>query len=146
MLDDIYQELILDHYRHPRHRGVIEDATASKSLLNPLCGDCIKVAIKVADGKLADISFDGQGCSISQASASLMCELIYHKSLADVDELLKLFFGMIKGTITHPEIDKLQDVTSLEGVRRVSSRIRCAALSWEALSKCLSESCATKPS
>ena len=87
--DDLFRENILDHYRHPRHQGVLEAPDISYEDANPLCGDRLRMDIKVADGKIADIRFSGHGCSISQAAASMLCEAVHGKSLEEVKNLTR---------------------------------------------------------
>ncbi|MBX7144150.1 MAG: SUF system NifU family Fe-S cluster assembly protein [Oligoflexia bacterium] len=135
-LDELYQELLLDHFKKPRCHGCIADASAHSHVFNPLCGDQIAVTVKVGEDKLQDIKFTGHGCSISQASASLMSELCQGKQIEVVRRFIAAFQAMMRGE-SHPDKQQLGDVLALEGVRKFSARIRCALLGWEALERCL---------
>ena len=96
-LSALYQEVILDHYRRPRNKGALEAATSHASLRNPLCGDEVDVQVRMADGRVADVRFSGQGCSISQASASMMTELVKGHTPEEVQALGERFAAMIRG-------------------------------------------------
>lgn len=138
-LDELYQELLLDHFKKPRCHGCLAAPSAHSHVFNPLCGDQIALTVNVKGATLEDIKFTGHGCSISQASASLMAELCKGKSVLEVKELIAAFQGMMRGE-EHSAKNMLGDVLALEGVRKFSARIRCALLGWEALERCLSES------
>src|SRR5690242_9940654 len=97
-LQALYQEVILDHYRRPRNKGAMEDATRTVEMKNPLCGDEVTLAVKVEDGKVQDLKFAGQGCSISQASASIMTQLVKGKTAEEIADLHERFRGMVMGT------------------------------------------------
>ena len=133
MLDDLYQELILDHHRNPRCHGTIDAPDVAASLFNPLCGDEVVLHLRLNDGVVEDIRFSGHGCSISQASASMMGELCKGKTLAEVQALCSLFLQMMLGKRQGSELDELGDAVALEGVQKFPARIRCAMLAWEAL-------------
>lgn len=138
-LDELYQDLILDHHKHPRCQGCLSDPNASSTLYNPLCGDKINLTLAIKDNKIADIGFVGQGCSISQASASMMAESLKGRAVSEAKQSLDLFVAMIKGEKTVEECDALGDLVALAGVRKHSARIRCAMLAWEALGQCLAK-------
>ena len=138
-LDDLYQEVILDHFRHPRCRGCCSAPDASATLFNPLCGDQIDLTIKSTHGILDEIAFQGQGCSISQASASMMATLLRGKRLAEADRLFELFRSMMRGEKNSEELPELGDAIALEGVRKFSARVKCAMLAWEAAQRCIGE-------
>jgi len=131
-LDDLYREVILDHYRTPRNRGQLPDADVVVELNNPLCGDEISLYLKVADNVVTDVRFDGRGCSISQSSASMMTQAVKGKSFADALDLVKRFKGMMRSEIS-PDEANLGDLEALQGVAKFPVRIKCAVLSWEAL-------------
>jgi len=131
-LDDLYREVILDHYRNPRNKRGLPEADIDLAHNNPLCGDEISVRVKVADGGVADAAFEGQGCSISQASASMLTERIKGMPLEDVDDLILQFRGMMAGKET-PEEDSLGDLVALKGVVKYPVRIKCAVLAWDTL-------------
>jgi len=145
-LDELYQELILDHHRNPRGRGVLVAADATSSLFNPLCGDEVSIAVKHRDGRLGQIAFDGHGCSISQASASMMTELCQGRSLEEAHSLVQAFTRMMKGEADPAELERLGDAVALEGVQRFAARIKCAMLAWEAMEQCLAKLKATSES
>ncbi len=138
--DELYQELIVDHSKNPRCFGTLISPDATKNLLNPLCGDNVNLEIKVRDGKVTKIAFEGHGCSISQASTSMMSELCLGKPIEEVKELIEIFHRMMKGEVSEEELDKLGDASALQGVQRFAARIKCAMLGWEAMSQCLEQS------
>lgn len=136
-LDDLYRELILDHYSRPRNRGEMADPDIKVEGANPLCGDELSVYVKVAGGTIADVRFVGRGCSISQASASMMTEQIKGKTLNEARALVERFKAMMHG---HPVTeDELGDLMALQGVRKFPVRIKCATLSWVALEQGVDE-------
>jgi len=129
----------LDHFQNPRCRHCMEDAKTCAHVFNPLCGDEIKVMLS-SDGKhVEDISFLGKGCSISQASASMMAEICKGKSLEDIRELYTQATSLIKGSSPGKDYSSLGDIVALGGVRKFPARVKCAVLAWEALGKCLKE-------
>jgi len=157
-LEDLYREIILDHYRSPRNRGELESPPAVRvEGFNPLCGDEIVVTLDVEDGVLADIKIAGTGCSISQSSASIMTAAVKGKAVADVRELIATFKGMMSihestlpsvdgadGATEAPEpeaidIDALGELAALQGVVKFPVRIKCATLSWNTLTQGLDE-------
>ncbi len=157
-LEDLYQEIILDHYRSPRNRGELESPPAVRAEgFNPLCGDEIVVTLDVEDGVLADIKIAGTGCSISQSSASLMSAAVKGKSLTEVRDLIATFKGMMSihestlpadgqgGTaVEAPEpeaidVDALGELAAIQGVVKFPVRIKCATLSWNSLTQGLDE-------
>jgi len=132
-LDDLYQEVILDHNKRPRNYGPLADAIEAHGH-NPLCGDRLTLYVKVADDRVADIHFEGSGCAISKASASLMTEAVKGLSLADAEALFKRFQDMI----TRPMEQDLDEaavgkLAVLGGVRQFPVRIKCASLAWHTL-------------
>src|SRR5438067_2482040 len=104
-LDDLYRELILDHYRHPRNKGKIEDATARCEGYNPLCGDEIEVDLEVKDGVIGGVSFRGRGCSISQASASMMTEAVKGQGVAEAKHIAEAFRRLMTAPEVEPDVD-----------------------------------------
>ena len=138
-IEQLYQDLIVDHYKHPRCAGRLENPDGESTLLNPLCGDEITLGVKISGGKIAEISFSRKGCSISQASASIMCELLKGLTPSEASSRLALFMQLMKGEIEEGDLDSLGDASCLRGVKRFAARIRCATLSWEALAKVLEE-------
>ncbi len=135
-LDDLYREIILDHYRSPRNRGSLDKPTASSEGDNPLCGDEVKVDIEIRDGRITDVRFEGRGCSISQASASMMTDAVKGLSLEDADSLFAMFKAMMYSS---DEVDPeaLGDLEALQGVRKFPVRVKCATLGWNTLQEAL---------
>jgi nitrogen fixation NifU-like protein len=135
-VEDLYREIILDHYRSPRNkRRGVEGAIAVKHD-NPLCGDELHLAVDVQDGELSDVAFDGKGCSISQASASMMTEAVQGKTVKDALGLTETIRLMMHGT--SPSED-LGDLMALEGVAKFPVRVKCALLAWMALKDALTQ-------
>lgn len=131
-LDDLYQELILDHYRRRRNEGTIDAPSAAVDHSNPLCGDEIHLEILVEDGRVAQVRHTGDGCSISQASASMMSVAAEGLPLDDALTLVEHFRLVMHGDQPADE-DKLGDAIALEGVAKYPVRIKCALLGWMAL-------------
>lgn len=139
-LDELYREVILDHYSHPRNRGVADPADAKREGANPLCGDEITVSVRVRDGVIEDVRFEGKGCSISQASASMMTEQLKGKPLAEANRLIAAFKAMMHTPSgAEPAADELGDLVALAGVRKFPVRVKCATLSWITLEMALQE-------
>lgn len=137
ILDEIYQEVILDHYKNPRCKGCLENPDGRCTLYNPLCGDQVDVTISIQDDTIVDIAFSGHGCSISQASASMMSDLCKGRKVREVLNLCGLFKEMMRGSKEESEIEDLGDAAALQGVRKFSARVKCAMLAWEAVEKCM---------
>jgi len=135
-LDDIYKEVILDHYKSPRNKGEIVGATRSCTRNNPLCGDEITVYVTDRDGQLAEIAFTGQGCSISQSSASMMTEALTGRSVDDAETMIKEFRSMMAGE-TEPDEDEFGELVALKGVVKYPIRVKCAVLAWDVLQEAL---------
>jgi nitrogen fixation NifU-like protein len=138
-LRDLYQEVILDHSRHPRHFGVLAGATHSGEGLNPLCGDRVKVYLNVNGmGRVEDISFEGRGCAISQASASLMTDMVKGRNLDDAQRLMGGFLHLVKGedagALSAEDRERL-DV--MAGVSEFPMRVKCATLAWHTMKSAL---------
>jgi len=136
-LDDLYREVILDHYSHPRNKGAVEPADITREGTNPLCGDEIRVSLRVRDGVVEDVRFDGKGCSISQASASMMTEQLKGQRVEDAARLIAAFKSMMRGDALPP--DGLGDLEALQGVRKFPVRVKCATLPWVTLEMALEE-------
>ena len=130
MLQDLYKEIVLDHYRRPRHRHEIEDAQIREHLNNPLCGDEVTVYANLRDEGL-EVGFTGRGCAISQASASMLAERLAGKSQGEAEEEISAFLQMMR---TEPNED-LGDLVALKNVVQTPNRIRCATLAWDALKR-----------
>jgi len=150
-LEDLYREIILDHYRNPRNRGELAVPPAHRlEGFNPLCGDEIVVYLDVEDGRVTDIRINGQGCSISQSSASMMSAAVKNKSVAEARALIRAFKAMMSiheqrldgedGATAGSEAEvKLGDLEALKGVVKFPVRIKCATLSWNTLAQGLDE-------
>jgi nitrogen fixation protein NifU and related proteins len=128
--DDLYREIILDHYRNPRRKRAVDPADVAVEAANPLCGDEVTLTLRVRDGNVEDVGFTGRGCSISQASASMMCEEVAGRSSEDAAALGHRFKGML---MQGRQPDDLGDLEALQGVRQYPVRIKCAVLPWNAL-------------
>lgn len=138
-LRDLYQEVILDHSRHPRHFGPLEGANRVGEGYNPLCGDRVKVYLAVdRDNRIADISFEGKGCAISQASASLMTDLLRGRSVAEAESLIRGFLHLVKGEEANSlESADRERLDVMAGVAAFPMRVKCATLAWHALKSAL---------
>ncbi|HEX2091809.1 MAG TPA: SUF system NifU family Fe-S cluster assembly protein [Longimicrobiaceae bacterium] len=132
-LSALYQQLILDHYRRPHNRGELEGADVEVRLNNPTCGDEIVLRMRVREGTIEEIRFTGQGCSISQASASMMTQRLRGRPLADADALAARFREMLHGSAEAARDRALGDLRALAGVAKFPVRVRCAMLAWNAL-------------
>lgn len=139
MLDDVYQEVILDHYKSPRCHGVLINPDRKVDLHNPLCGDQISLTVKFSGDTIGQVAFTGHGCSISQATASIMSELLLGKTKEEAKRLSGLFRRMIKSEQEGDSLKDLGDALALEGVKRHSARIKCALLAWDCIDRALSE-------
>ncbi len=137
-LDDLYRQVIIDHYRNPRHRGALPAPTASHEGFNPLCGDEVTVDLEIRDGVIADVRFDGRGCSISQSSASLMTEAVVGKPVEEAESLIQEFTAMMTGS-DEVDLEALGDLEALMGVRKFPVRVKCATLAWHTLHEALEE-------
>jgi nitrogen fixation protein NifU and related proteins len=135
-LDDIYKEVILDHYKNPRNKRELPSAELSCTRNNPLCGDEITVYAHVDDGRIAELTFEGAGCSISQSSASMMTEAATGEPVADALDLAAGFRGMMAGDV-EPDDDRFGDLVALKGVVKYPIRIKCAVLAWDVLQEAL---------
>jgi nitrogen fixation protein NifU and related proteins len=131
-LDDLYQELILDHYRRPRHRGTLAHPAIIVDQHNPLCGDELHVTVCLDGDRITEIAHTGEGCSISQASASMMSDAIVGHTTGEALELIEHFRQVMHREVPADE-DQLGDAVALEGVNKYPVRIKCALLSWMAL-------------
>ena len=136
-LSALYQEIILDHYRRPRNKGELSAATSGASLRNPVCGDVVDVQVEMHDGRVADVRFDGRGCSISQASASMMTELVKGRTAEDVVKLGERFAEMIRGDEGAAKDEALGQARALSGVSRFPARVKCALIAWEAMARAI---------
>jgi len=131
-LDELYRELILDHYRNPRNRVPLESPAVVAEGYNPLCGDEVELRLNIEGDVISDVSFTGRGCSISQASGSMMTEAIKGKTVAQARALAALFTRMMTDPEFVPEED-VGDLEALQGVAKYPVRVKCATLAWHAL-------------
>jgi nitrogen fixation protein NifU and related proteins len=138
-LRDLYQEVILDHYKRPRNFGPLEGADHKAEGHNPLCGDQVTVYIVLDKDVIRDISFQGSGCAISTASASLMTEILKGKTLAEVEMLFGEFHTMLTGDPSQPADPVQGKLAVFSGVREFPARVKCATLSWHTLQAALKE-------
>ena len=138
-LRELYQEVILDHSRHPRHHGVLEDASHKAEGYNPLCGDRVTVYLRLdADDRVADIKFEGRGCAISQASASMMTDMLKGRSQAEAEKLMTGFLHLVKGEDASdlPEDDR-ERLEVMGGISEFPMRVKCATLAWHTMKSAL---------
>jgi nitrogen fixation NifU-like protein len=135
-LDDLYKEVILDHYRNPRNKSALPGAELSVTRNNPLCGDEITILAHVADGSVAAVAYQGTGCSISQASASMLTEAVSGRAVGDARGLAARFRGMMAGEVD-PSEEEFGDLIALKGVAKYPIRIKCAVLAWDVLQEAL---------
>ena len=135
-LDDIYKEVILDHYKDPRNKRELPGAELRCHANNPLCGDEITVFAHVEDGRVAEVTFQGAGCSISQSSASMMTEAVTGSTVGDARALTDGFRGMMSGDV-EPDEEAFGDLVALKGVVQYPIRIKCALLAWDVLQDAL---------
>ncbi|CAH0303442.1 Zinc-dependent sulfurtransferase SufU [Peribacillus sp. Bi96] len=137
-LDTLYRQVIMDHYKKPRNKGMLEDGSMTIDMNNPTCGDRIRLTMKIEDGKVSDVKFDGDGCSISMSSASMMTQAIKGKDVDTALAMSETFSLMIQGKEYDNEMD-LGDIEALQGVSKFPARIKCATLAWKAMEKGLKE-------
>ncbi len=132
-LTSMYQEIILDHYKHPHHKGLQQAYDAEVHHVNPTCGDEVTLRVRVRDGVVDEVSYDGQGCSISQASASVMTELVTGRPVAEGLSVQAEFLALMQGRgQVEPDEDTLQDAVAFAGVAKYPARVKCALLGWMA--------------
>jgi nitrogen fixation NifU-like protein len=131
--ESLYQEIILDHYRNPKNRGLRDAFDAEVHHVNPTCGDEVTLRVKLDGERVTDVSYDGQGCSISQASASVLTELVIGRSVDEAMETAEAFRALMqsRGTV-EPNEDVLEDGVAFAGVAKYPARVKCALLSWMA--------------
>ncbi len=134
-LDTLYRQVIMDHYKNPRNKGAIESDSITVDMNNPTCGDRIHLTLQVEDGKVADAKFDGEGCSISMASASMMTQAVKGLEVEKALELSQIFYDMMLGKEYDEEAMDLGDIEALQGVAKFPARIKCATLAWKAMEK-----------
>ena len=131
-LNDLYQEVILDHNRRPRNFRTIDGASHHAEGYNPLCGDRLSLYLQVDDGRISDAAFQGSGCAISKASASLLTDAVKGQSLGDVQDMFQRFHRMVTTPPDQP-VENLGKLSVLAGVRQFPVRVKCASLAWHTL-------------
>jgi nitrogen fixation NifU-like protein len=132
-VEDLYQEIILENNKRPHNFGPLAGATHSADGHNPLCGDEIHVALRIRGNQLEEVRFEGQGCAISRASASMMTEAVAGKPLEEVRATIERVIGALRGQGNELDFEREGDLASLVGVRKFPARIKCATLAWHAL-------------
>lgn len=137
-LEMLYRTVILEHSKHPKNKGVLENKTGEFELFNPSCGDRVRVQFQLEDDTLSDIRFNGEGCAISMASASMMTELLAGQTVDAAQTMIALFYELVKGN-EDEDYDPLKEAQYLKGVSQFPTRIRCATLSWHAIEEGLNE-------
>lgn len=137
-LDQLYRSVIMDHYKNPRNKGVLEENNVTIDMNNPTCGDVIHLTLKVEDGIVQDAKFEGEGCSISMASASMMTQIIKNKDVDTAVKYAHVFSDMMLGKEIDDSVD-LGDIEALSGVAKFPARIKCATLAWKAMEKGVGE-------
>lgn len=137
-LDQLYRSVIMDHYKNPKNKGIIEEDSITVDMNNPTCGDVIHLTMRVEDDKVAEARFEGEGCSISMASASMMTQLVKGKSVEEALHYAKNFSEMMLGNEVDEDIE-FDDAEALSGVAKFPARIKCATLAWKALEKGVQE-------
>jgi nitrogen fixation NifU-like protein len=139
----LYQQLILDHYKNPQHRGLVDPFDAEVHHVNPTCGDEVTLRVRVADGTIADLGWDGEGCSISQASTSVMSGLVVGKPVTEALALERKFLELMQSRgaaeLTEDDEEELEDAVAFEGVSKYPARVKCALLGWMAMKNAVAE-------
>jgi nitrogen fixation NifU-like protein len=138
-LGELYQQVILDHNKAPRNFREVPDANRHADGHNPLCGDRIALSVKVRDGVIEDVGFQGQGCAISQASASVMTTVVKGKSVAEAEKLFRAFHGMVTGAAEPDRHTLGTKLWAFSGVKEFPARVKCANLPWHTLHAALAE-------
>jgi nitrogen fixation protein NifU and related proteins len=133
-LDQLYRSVIMDHYKNPRNKGIIEESSITVDMNNPTCGDVIHLTLQVDDGIVQNAKFEGEGCSISMASASMMTQIVKGKKVDEALKAASIFSDMMLGKDVDDSID-LGDIEALAGVAKFPARIKCATLAWKAMEK-----------
>lgn len=132
-LETLYRQVIMDHYKNPRNKGLKEqDDRISVHLKNPTCGDDITIELKIEDGIITDVSFDGSGCSISMSAASVMSETVKGKTVKEAEAMIDQYINMLKGQPVDEEVE-LGDAVIYQGVAKFPARFKCATIAWKAL-------------
>ena len=142
-MDSMYQQIILDHYKNPHHHDLIDPFDAEVHHVNPTCGDEVTLRVKLADGTIANVGWDGEGCSISQASTSVMADLVVGKAIDDAMALQARFLELMQSRgnaeLTEDDEESLEDAVAFEGVSKYPARVKCALLGWMAMKSAVTE-------
>ncbi|MFD2922714.1 Fe-S cluster assembly sulfur transfer protein SufU [Halobacillus naozhouensis] len=134
-LDTLYRQVIMDHYKNPRNRGTVEGDHLTVDMNNPTCGDRIQLQLQVNEGVVEDAKFDGEGCSISMSSASMMTQAIKGQKIEDAVKMSHMFSELMLGNEVDDDSIDLGDIEALQGVAKFPARIKCATLAWKAMEK-----------
>ncbi|WP_163526750.1 Fe-S cluster assembly sulfur transfer protein SufU [Halobacillus ihumii] len=134
-LDTLYRQVIMDHYKNPRNRGTVEGDHLTVDMNNPTCGDRIQLQLQVNDDIVEDAKFDGEGCSISMSSASMMTQAIKGKKVEEALKMSHMFSDLMLGNDVEDSDMDLGDIEALQGVAKFPARIKCATLAWKAMEK-----------
>ena len=140
-LNDLYQEVILDHYRRPRRRGALDNPDLRSEGFNPFCGDQVILTLALGgDGSISDVAFQGEGCSISQASASMLVDRLSGMTLDEAEAMVRTFKDVMQGAeLSEQEEEALGEILALQGVREFPIRVKCALLGWTTLQDAIAE-------
>ncbi len=142
-MDTLYQQIILDHYKNPHHRGVLDPFDAEVHHVNPTCGDEVTLRVNLKDGTVAEIGWEGEGCSISQASTSVMSDLVVGKPIDEAMALQQKFLELMQSRgnaeLTDEDEEELEDAVAFEGVSKYPARVKCALLGWMAMKSAVAE-------
>ncbi|WP_408666230.1 Fe-S cluster assembly sulfur transfer protein SufU [Jatrophihabitans sp.] len=147
-MDSMYQQIILDHYKHPQNRGEIEPFDAEVHHVNPTCGDEVTLRVRLSDGEIAELGWVGEGCSISQASTSVMSDLVVGTPIENAMRLQEKFLELMQSQgnseLTEEEADALDDAVAFEGVSKYPARVKCALLGWMAMKSAVAQATAAE--
>jgi nitrogen fixation NifU-like protein len=142
-MDSMYQQIILDHYKHPQHRGLLDPFDAEVHHVNPTCGDEVTLRLRVVGDTIAELGWEGEGCSISQASTSVMSDLVVGKPIDEALALQQKFLTLMQSQghaeLTDADEEELEDAVAFEGVSKYPARVKCALLGWMAMKSALGE-------
>ena len=142
-MESMYREIILDHYKNPQHRGLPDSFDAEVHHVNPTCGDEVTLRVRMAGGTIAELGWEGEGCSISQASTSVMSELVVGKPVDDALALQEKFLDLMQSRgeaeLSEADEDALEDAVAFEGVSKYPARVKCALLGWMAMKSAVAE-------
>jgi nitrogen fixation NifU-like protein len=142
-MDSMYQQIILDHYKNPHHRGLVDPFDAEVHHVNPTCGDEVTLRVALHDGTLTSLGWEGEGCSISQASTSVMSDLVVGKPIDEAMALQQKFLELMQSRggaeLSDADEDELEDAVAFEGVSKYPARVKCALLGWMAMKSAVAE-------